>query len=242
MPNPVKTRGKTPKKTPGASGKATPRKKEYLDVIFYVPNLIGYARIVLTGLFMYYAFSDWQTAIVCYIASFSLDFFDGYFARLLNQCSKLGQVLDMVTDRCSTAVLLLVLAMKENTNANIYCGLLALDFASHWFHMKSAGSGHHKSLNDSRGMIVRGYYHFYYFFGYCCVAAEFTYIFKYIALNNEEAFASLPGGDIMSVNNLLYYTVLPGCIVKNIVNVAQLWDAMCFIAQTDADEYNAAKK
>ena len=128
---PVKTRGKTPKKTPGASGKATPRKKEYLDVIFYVPNLIGYARIVLTGLFMYYAFSDWQTAIVCYIASFSLDFFDGYFARLLNQCSKLGQVLDMVTDRCSTAVLLLVLAMKENTNANIYCGLLALDFASH---------------------------------------------------------------------------------------------------------------
>eukprot|EP00850_Spirogloea_muscicola_P026470 SM007676S21882 [mRNA] locus=s7676:68:430:- [translate_table: standard] len=31
--------------------------------------------------------------------SFVLDYFDGLFARLLNQSSTLGQVLDMVTDR-----------------------------------------------------------------------------------------------------------------------------------------------
>ena len=45
--------------------------------------------MLLTGMFFYYAFDtqSWALAIACYIASFTLDFFDGYFARLLDQCS-----------------------------------------------------------------------------------------------------------------------------------------------------------
>ena len=46
-----------------------------------MPNLIGYARVILTGVFFYYAFEqeNYLFAITCYVASFSLDFFDGYF-------------------------------------------------------------------------------------------------------------------------------------------------------------------
>ena len=73
------------KKPTGKNAKSHPR--SYLDVLLYVPNLIGYARVILTGVFFYYAFEqeNYLFAITCYVASFSLDFFDGYFARLLNQ-------------------------------------------------------------------------------------------------------------------------------------------------------------
>ena len=123
--------GVKPKTKPGRSN-ATARdnQRSYIDVLLYVPNLIGYARVLLTGMFFYYAFDaqSWPLAIACYVASFTLDFFDGYFARLLDQCSRLGQVLDMVTDRVSTAVLLVVLSMLQPGRSSMYVFLLALDF------------------------------------------------------------------------------------------------------------------
>ncbi|OMH82693.1 CDP-diacylglycerol-inositol 3-phosphatidyltransferase [Zancudomyces culisetae] len=45
-------------------------------------------------------------SLLTYGLSELLDAADGYFARKLNQCSKFGQVLDMVTDRCTTTCLL----------------------------------------------------------------------------------------------------------------------------------------
>ena len=145
-----------PKTKPGRSN-ATARdnQRSYISVLLYVPNLIGYARVLLTGMFFYYAFDTQAGACsACYIASFTLDFFDGYFARLLDQCSRLGQVLDMVTDRVSTAILLVVLSMLQPGRSSIYVFLLALDFSSHWFHMKSAGEGYHKKVDEKRNIIL----------------------------------------------------------------------------------------
>eukprot|EP00887_Chlorella_sp_A99_P002910 scaffold6.g2910.t1 len=76
------------------------------NVFLYVPNLIGYARIACA----FYAFavalrSPGQTALF-YFLSFVCDELDGRFARLLGQTSKLGAVLDMVTDRLATTCLL----------------------------------------------------------------------------------------------------------------------------------------
>lgn len=50
-----------------------------------------------------------NTASICYLASFILDLFDGMAARKFDQCSEFGGLLDMVTDRCSTLGLLFVL-------------------------------------------------------------------------------------------------------------------------------------
>jgi hypothetical protein len=47
-----------------------------------------------------------------YFASFVCDELDGRFARKFHQCSTLGSVLDMVTDRVATACLLAVLAAR----------------------------------------------------------------------------------------------------------------------------------
>ncbi|KAI4847738.1 hypothetical protein E4T44_04347 [Aureobasidium sp. EXF-8845] len=45
-----------------------------------------------------------------YATSCLLDALDGYFARILNQGTRFGAVLDMVTDRCTTTCLLVFLA------------------------------------------------------------------------------------------------------------------------------------
>ena len=82
---------------------------DYKAVLFYVPNLIGYSRVLLTAAAYYYFESDWQICLVAYSLSFILDLFDGIAARHFKQCSQFGAVLDMVTDRCSTCGFLMLL-------------------------------------------------------------------------------------------------------------------------------------
>lgn len=66
------------------------------------------------------------------------DLFDGWAARKYNQCSDFGGLLDMITDRCSTAGLLHVLSFEYNNilyNSYfrvLFLGLIILDISSHW--------------------------------------------------------------------------------------------------------------
>ena len=71
------------------------------NVFLFVPNLIGYARIVLMIIAFYYMTNPEQytVTVACYMLSQLLDAFDGHAARILNQCTKLGAMLDMLTDR-----------------------------------------------------------------------------------------------------------------------------------------------
>ena len=56
----------------------------------------------------------WIIAVILYVASFVGDLFDGMAARKFDQCSLFGGLLDMVTDRCSTAGLLCALSHEHN--------------------------------------------------------------------------------------------------------------------------------
>jgi CDP-diacylglycerol--inositol 3-phosphatidyltransferase len=85
------------------------------NVLLYVPNLIGYGRIIFTLtslILMTLAPSQWIISIALYVASFVGDLFDGMAARKYNQTSTFGGLMDMVTDRCSTTGLLCVLVME----------------------------------------------------------------------------------------------------------------------------------
>lgn len=86
-----------------------------VNVLLYVPNLIGYGRIIFTLtslILMTIAPSQWIISIALYVASFVGDLFDGMAARKYNQTSTFGGLMDMVTDRCSTTGLLCVLVME----------------------------------------------------------------------------------------------------------------------------------
>lgn len=106
-------------------------------MFLFVPNLIGYARIILAGGSLYYMPKDPKMCMLLYSISCLLDAADGTAARMLDQSSKFGAVLDMVTDRCTTACLLCYLASAFPSWALMFQFLISLDFSSHYIHMYS---------------------------------------------------------------------------------------------------------
>jgi phosphatidylglycerophosphate synthase len=73
--------------------------KRKLPVLLYLPNLLGYARILLAfwGLYESQQHRPIKASWI-WVTSASLDLFDGMAARLLDQCSQLGVLLDVAAD------------------------------------------------------------------------------------------------------------------------------------------------
>lgn len=108
------------------------------DVLLYVPNLIGYLRVICTvlSLILMICFPQrWIIAVILYVASFVGDLFDGLAARKFDQCSLFGGLLDMVTDRCSTAGLLCALSHEHSERP-----ILVLVRDTHMLHTVHVGS------------------------------------------------------------------------------------------------------
>lgn len=210
------------------------------EVLFYVPNLIGYLRVACTiaALFLMIAAKEyWLLAINLYLASFVGDLFDGLVARRLGQTSTFGGLLDMVTDRCSTLGLLFVLAIDyEEIHLRLtFLSLCLLDISSHWCQMYSTSSSgkHHKSEdgNQGRNFLVRWFYKYYFFFGYLCVGAEFTYVLAYVIRFTTDHW-------IHPVLKAVLLSVAPGCFLKQLVNAMQLTSACYAVAKYDAEVKN----
>jgi CDP-diacylglycerol--inositol 3-phosphatidyltransferase len=124
---------------------------------------IGYARIVLALASLYYMPLHPRTCSLLYSLSCLLDALDGYAARAMDQSTKFGAVLDMITDRCTTSCLLVFLASAFPRWSILFQGLISLDFASHYIHMYatlSMGGANqsHKSIDESRSWILKQYY------------------------------------------------------------------------------------
>ena len=99
-------------------------------VVFYLPNLLGYARITLAFVGLHYAIASLPATftserndsgvgatpspglcIWIWILSAFLDLFDGLAARRLNQCSKYGVILDILADNILRTVTWVATAM-----------------------------------------------------------------------------------------------------------------------------------
>lgn len=119
---------------------------------------------MLTMASLYYMPLHPRTCSLLYSVSCLLDALDGYAARYYNQSTTFGAVLDMVTDRCTTACLLVFLSSAWPRWAIIFQSLIALDMASHYMHMYATlsmggSSQSHKKVEASRSWILYQYYH-----------------------------------------------------------------------------------
>lgn len=153
------------------------------NIFLFVPNIIGvslelqptcakdrksylaagYTRIILAIASLYYMPLHPRTCSLLYSISCLLDALDGIAARYFQQSTRFGAVLDMVTDRCTTACLLVFLSSAWPRWALLFQGLISLDLASHYMHMYAtltmAGSGQsHKKVDQSRSRILHLYY------------------------------------------------------------------------------------
>ena len=133
------------------------------NIFLFYPNIIGYSRIVLAIASLYYMPLHPRTCSLLYSISCLLDALDGVAARYFEQSTQFGAVLDMVTDRCTTACLLVFLSSAWPRWALLFQGLISLDLASHYMHMYATltmaerGTSH-KKVNENRSKLLHLYY------------------------------------------------------------------------------------
>ncbi|XP_071402048.1 CDP-diacylglycerol--inositol 3-phosphatidyltransferase [Centroberyx affinis] len=164
------------------------------NIFLFVPNLIGYARIVLALLSFYLMPCCPVSAVFCYLLSALLDAFDGHAARALNQSTKFGAMLDMLTDRCATMCLLVNLALLYPSYTFLFQLSMCLDIASHWLHLHSSmmkGSASHKTIDLSGNPILRIYYTSRPVLFVMCMGNELFFCLLYILYYIEEPAAWL---------------------------------------------------
>ncbi|EFJ27559.1 hypothetical protein SELMODRAFT_411677 [Selaginella moellendorffii] len=199
-------------------------------IYLYVPNLIGYARILINITAFAICFSHKALFVALYFFSFVCDYFDGRFAQLLNQRSTFGAVLDMVTDRVSTAALLVILSHLFSNAYLLFVGLLALDISSHWLQMYStflSNKTSHKDVNDSKSLLLRLYYQYRAVMGYCAIGAEVLYLVLYLLGDGSKDLTEVVL-TAAAEKSVLFYVGLfafPGCVIKQIVNLVQMKSA-----------------
>lgn len=112
-----------------------------------MPVCAGYCRVACTLASLALVGSSPILFLSFYFVGFAADAVDGWVARKLKQTSKLGAVLDMVTDRCSTVGLLAVLCRLAPKRSFLWICLMLLDISSHWFQVYAAaiqGADTHK--------------------------------------------------------------------------------------------------
>ncbi|XP_020241332.1 CDP-diacylglycerol--inositol 3-phosphatidyltransferase 1-like isoform X2 [Asparagus officinalis] len=172
-------------------------------------------------------FSNKLLFAVLYFISFACDALDGWFARKFNQVSTFGAVLDMITDRVSTACLLTILSQLYRPGM-IFLSLLGLDIASHWLQMYStflSGKTSHKDVKDKSSWLLRAYYKHRPFMAYCCVGSEVLYIILFLLHEDQSESVVTVCLDVMKANLVLALPLslsLFGCAIKQAVNVIQM--------------------
>lgn len=81
--------------------------------LFTIPNIVSYARFALLPVFVWAQLSGrHEAAVILFAVAMGSDFLDGLLARLLNQRSELGALMDPIADKLfvTAALVLLVVA------------------------------------------------------------------------------------------------------------------------------------
>jgi len=195
-------------------------------IYLYYPNLVGYGRIISTIIGFYLIFRSPLAAAVFYSLGQVFDAVDGVVARRFNQCSKFGALLDMLTDRLSTACLLIVLSHLYPGYWGVFAALITLDIVSHWCQMYSKLALGRTSHKGSRNPALNFYYTFPYALLVFCVGNELCFVMLYLLSWRWSAEWS-------ALWTVLMYVSFPVCVLKQVMNVVQLYDSCNEVCEMD---------
>ena len=99
---------------------------------FNLPNVLTYGRVAavpVVAALLFWPDDDWMrwTALGVFAAAAITDFFDGYRARVWEQQSALGRMLDPIADKLLVAACLLVLVSNKTiVGLSVWAGLIIL--------------------------------------------------------------------------------------------------------------------
>jgi len=144
----------------------------------------------------------------------------------MNQCSKFGAVLDMLTDRMSTATLLIVLSHQYSSVWGFFAFLVVLDIVSHWYQMYIKALLGENTHKDSKNPLLKFYYTFPYALLVFCVGNELFLICLYLLPFFKDA-------QIGGMIEMTAYISFPIFFGKQFMNFVQLYDAAGEVAALD---------
>ncbi|XP_068218779.1 CDP-diacylglycerol--inositol 3-phosphatidyltransferase [Palaemon carinicauda] len=212
------------------------------NIFLFVPNLIGYGRIILAIISFYYMPTSPGLAAGSYILSGFLDAFDGHAARMLNQGTKFGAMLDQLTDRCGTMCLLVTLGHFYPKYMFLFQMSMAIDISCHWLHLHTsvmAGQASHKSEAANCNALLRFYYTSRPMLFFMCSGNELFYASLYLLHFTE---GPIIAG--MGLWRAMAYGLLPVGIFKSFLALMQGYYAALSLGAIDVQERKeaAAKK
>ena len=178
-----------------------------------VPNTITLFRCVLYT----WAFILWQIPqyfISLYTVAAALDGLDGYFARKLNQCTRIGQMLDMIVDRSSHIILCNLLSTLLPKYYLFFSSISILDIASHWC-LVYLHPDHHKKIGNNSPTLLRSYYTYFFVMDICIFLEECGFMLLYLHGMNVEFKSNI-------LLNIFLCIAGMGWCTKTIINVQQL--------------------
>jgi CDP-diacylglycerol--inositol 3-phosphatidyltransferase len=188
--------------------------KSKISAYWYVPNIIGYIRLILLCLALFLFKSLPLVAVLCYIVSSVLDAFDGFFARFLKQSSNFGIVLDYCTDRLTIVVLIAALIITLPKLWVAWVLILGLDLFSHYCQLYFtilSNVSHHKNIKAVKFKSLRLYYNSRLVLFLACLSQElFLATFVLYFLWPKQWMI------------ILFVISIPGFIFKNWVHILQI--------------------
>eukprot|EP00923_Selenidium_pygospionis_P010098 GHVN01017534.1.p1 GENE.GHVN01017534.1~~GHVN01017534.1.p1 ORF type:complete len:202 (-),score=26.59 GHVN01017534.1:116-721(-) len=196
--------------------------KNTKNVLLFAPNIIGYIRVLLLLCAVWVSERVWVFTSL-YLVSELLDMADGAVARHFNQCSKFGAVLDQVTDRLSTCVVMMLLCGVYPHRCFWFILALLIDLGGHWFHtISSATAGaYHKDIPEEY-RVLKAYYQIKGLMAMSIVAYEGFWLS--LLVNQAGKYSWL---------TFLTWTFFPLAFFKAVTNILQLMLAAEVLVKCD---------
>lgn len=128
-----------------------------IPVPLYVPNLLGYVRILLSFVGLRLSTTNPFLCVAIWVVSASLDLIDGILARALNQKSYFGVLLDISADNILRTTIWVAAASSDSFYAMGTCIIVSLEWmtmVSTQLHATQSGS-HWKSTRENDPWLLK---------------------------------------------------------------------------------------
>ena len=168
-----------------------------LPVIFFLPNLLGYARILLSFVGLHFSSNNPRLAACIWIFSASLDLIDGILARALKQTSSFGVLLDIVADNVLRSSVWIAASAADPSYRVVTCVVISLEWItmlSTQMHAAQSGTHWKKSREKDPWLIKKIFAHnFRTPLGMWCICGLFSSpLFAYCSQHDDKLVEIIP--------------------------------------------------
>lgn len=192
--------------------------------VFFIPNILDYARILLLiSVVLVFTAHPWL-GIWLYVVNSVLDMLDGTVARLFNQQSKLGALLDFSIDRAAITILLAGCIWIYPHLFGLFVAVMAIDIASHFavcYANAYNGSSHLHFISQGSTLLVW--------------FSQKSWV-RYMICTSHDLFFGIFIANFLTPSPhwlMLWILLFPGMLLKTWIHMEQFYLAAKFAALMD---------